>query len=466
MTIIQGATYVGLEHNDVRPRADLERGDIEQLLADAACVYEETFGIKVPGSTTIAATPHDHMAPGRGAPIRIPLAHWRPNAWLRERASGWSGTPGWYPFTSGPFPVPTGISKVQVIYILSNEFSARSLTATIYDESLNEVQEKPPFNVVPFDHWLGTNHEGLVAAVSEMDVTPGEFNVLECLAWDGLGTPDEAGPDIDFQRRVYEVLVVPVIRPPHPVDERWAPTLTSSDDFKVPTDHISVDDHMVQDDQSFNSFVGGAILKNVNVVIEGVTGQPAGNRPATTVDGHNHKDDAGSDLSFGGADFDQALLSCAYGPVRSVFGTNPGTYGSADSPDADSRWFGLVAPTIKNSSTSEEVIARHRFRMPAATNLNAGITGSAPKLKAAIYCWTDQAAVNCTMRARIGNEAASTWSSKVGDVATGANTKTLLVIDIKAQATEAIQALEVSAQMASYKAAGCAVMGAALGYFA
>jgi hypothetical protein len=469
MTILQGATFVGLDHNDVRPRADLEKADVEQLLKDGACVYEETFGIKVPGSTTIAATPHDHMAAGQGAPIRIPLAHWRPNALLRERAAGWSGTPGWYPFQGAPFPVPTGISKVQVIYIINKEFTARSLTATTYDESLTEVQERPPFNVVPADHWLGPNYEDRIAAVSEMDVTPGEFNVLECLAWDGLGTPDEAGPDISINDRwVYEVLVVPVERAPHPVEERWEPTLTSSDDFLVPSDHISIDDHMVQDDRSFNSHVAGAILKNTNLAIEGVTGQPAGNRASVTVAGHNHKDDAATSLADGGADFDQGLLSCCYGVVRPNEGSAPSAdYGTSDSPDSESTWFGLIsAPTVNNTSTAEEVIARHRFRMPAATDANAGISGSSPKLKVAIYVWTDQAAVNCTMRARIGNEAASSWSSQVGDTASGADSKTLLVIDIKAQATEAIQTLELSAQMASYKQAACTLLGSALGYFA
>lgn len=474
MSRLQGSSFVGLEFNDVRPRSKVTAAKVIQLAEDISCIYEEATNSAHPGAT-IAATAHDHMAVG--APMRRPLFHWRPNADLRPREEGWTGTPGWFPFQAGPAYIPSWCASIKVVFIIDSPFTLKSIRVRVLKESLSELFISDEPTVIPDGHWMHPNCDDRIAAWVDVTVEGGECNVIEIQAWDGEQGEHEGAPPLPVTgpgaRRVFEVLGLPVERAPVQVQPAPSLAFNSSTDHLVPSAFIPLEGAMIAVDRSLNSFVLGAFLKNTNMVRELVTGRPAGNRSTLTFDhGHNHKNNAASNLAESGADVDLPLLSCCYGVARLSINDGGLSAGVGDLPadDTTNDWYGKIpAPWIDAGSTATEVIARHPFRMPDLTAANAGLTGGATKLKVWWYVYENiRASGDVTPSARIGNKIATTFATAASPSAiSGAGEQKVLVsASINAQAVQSLQVLETRLTQGATESQAAALLGVALAYVA
>ena len=429
MTILQNASFQGIQTDQARPGAFSYKSGIEKLLKDQAYAYESIAGVKVADASAIAATPHVHDGV-TGAPLRLPLIH----QWLGTTLDGRTSKPvsggtdyaGFSPFIWTPFYCPSGIDEMLLcLWVDPSVAAARDqFQASTWDTSfnLNGFDPSPVF-IAPDDDgleaWLAPAGGGSALLVFRLAAVAGQVNILKCEAWDGYYasyTPDsDAGGFLaPKQRRVDGFCVIPMTSAPVEVQPATTPAITTTA-VKVPAAFSSFDSALVQDNRSINSYLLVRAMQNDALLREILTGRPAGNRASATFSGHNHKDDAATSLDDAGADIEHALGAWFYGTIRPyvVEGTSSAYHSFVDvigNGLFGNAWEGGInAVAHKGNGLVTAVVANHRVRLPAA--IAANLADGTGNLKATALVYEETASESVTVDIQIGDENASSFGT-------------------------------------------------------
>ncbi len=420
MAVKQASSFSGVEANDTRPGSKLRQAHLDDAAGDLALLYERLTDESVESGTAAAVAGHIHDGT-TGALMRIPWVQQTIWATLAPRAQSWatSNTPAWEPYVAPCFFVPAGhtTARAWIICPLETLSAAQSLRVVSYDAS--GATNNP--NATRYQHratsagWFAPNDDGNVCMYWDIDVTAGEVNYVLFEAWDGYSYPDQdkdEGEPIPGFREVHSFGVGPVKQPiEKPLD--WtapiAPASTTAINVADSFQHF--DSAMTGDDFPVSSFVATWAMKNLGLCYEVCTSRPAPNLAigSRTHTGHNHGDDGSSSLNSAGADIDANLAAWSFGTAREPRFDGAGSHWNGHTADGSvNPWDGRIVGVQNSfaSSTAQSDFAKPRFRVPAGTDVNIGLSAGTTKLKATFLVYK-QDTVDMTCYARLFNSTGS-----------------------------------------------------------
>lgn len=403
MTIIQSASFVGTPIEDVRPNRQTRMlQQCKNIAYDQARNYEQLTGIKVPSSTTIAATPHVHDGT-TGNVIPIPLFHQWVGATLNPSSSnsidpaGYDGVEGYAPFLWPMYFAPAGVTSVRAVVRAKSAVVGQWLRVQSYNSALSSQATYSMAPLAVGDDWVDYYADVLVAG------TGGVVNLLafECVeASEYIGYPLPNGG-----MEVHSVTIYPLVGSPRAVGP-YADARPSGTGILVPaaSTHISAygftsfDDAMFNDDRGVSSYILLRQMLNCAQLYEVATGLPAsdnadGHSNDIQWDGHCHgASTTVSPSSDMGADMDQALLAHSFGVARTKTGGVASRLGDDESAATAADWTGRIfgLSLLAAASTTARTVARIPFRMPAALSTNIQ---ASTKIRFAAFANVDTAKV-------------------------------------------------------------------------
>lgn len=435
MTILQRSTFVGTNHQDVRPGAYTKTATVEGIVKDQAYLYERITDLAVPNAGSAAVSGHDHTGNGDGAIIRVPICQQYMGALLERTAavpiSGSTNYTGWYKLIWHPFYCQPGVDTVSCILWVDRETYA-------YSENFRAYIQSPSFAIVGLAQTANgvreylTSDNDVIGMVYDLQATPGIVNILAVDAWDGYYdktvpvNTNDVGELLPEFRRVVGFTLMPQIKKPNRSIRSYTTPSVTTGSTTTPGSFTSFDSALVADDVGLSSYHLVNMAKNDAMLQELATGNPAGNSASSVVDGHNHQD--GGTVGTSGALLKRTIGSWFYGTVRTPLGGDQSNYATTLAltdkfPDSSltSKWSGGVnAITINNSAgTTEQVVALHIFRMPETTAAN--LAESTGAINVSFFVNVNAAQADLTIKAEIGNangtsfgNAASTTVSTTG----------------------------------------------------
>jgi hypothetical protein len=386
MTIAQSSTWVGVAANDVRPGVRARIGQqMLRVAKDQAAVYEETTGIKVPGSGTIAATPHVHDGVN-GAIIPIPLFHifiggvFGPSPLAVALAARSNG--GWSPIAKPIQWVPTGVTAVR-IWISADIPAFSRLRVETFDSTLAQYDVQ---TFTPVDPISTPLVGGIPFAYADVGVSGGEINIFSIQY--RTAQPDAAPHP--WQDQVFSVTGYPFAGEGKAIDPHIVQG-SNSLDVLVPSSTqyapLSTGYHPTQeenyaDDDAISGFMCHAGAYNDGQLFELITGQPYPGKASKVWAGHNHGAAASVTTSSSkGADMDQPLLAVNYGVRRQK--SSAGDHRFDDDAKEGTRlpmegriWCSQLTTA---TGTSYQTLGSYPFEMPAA--LAANVQGGSSRLR-------------------------------------------------------------------------------------
>jgi hypothetical protein len=370
MTIVQGAAWTGVAANDLRPGVRKRIGQqMLQIAKDQAAVYEETTGIKVPQSGTIAATPHVHDGTN-GAIIPIPLfsvfigGTFYPSTGTTVRNNG-----GWSAVTQQLQWTPTGVTKVRYWVTCNDYIALTALRVSTLDSSQVLVGQQTFTEAAPVN--------GLAAGYCDVDVTGGDLTIHKLeyrTAASGVLLPEVPTSVISF-----------VGYPFAGSGENPEPYIlqgSNSLDVLVPSSTqyapASVGYHPTQeenyaDDDAISGFMCHAAAYNEGQLFELITGQAYPGKASKVWKGHNH----GAAIvvnttSSKGADMDQPLLAVNYGVRRTAVSKSDHRFDDDEAEGTNADMVGRIwcSQLTTATGTSYQTLGSYPFEMPAALAAN------------------------------------------------------------------------------------------------
>lgn len=430
------ANFSGVQMNDTRPGAYATESTMQKMTGDQAHAYEVLSNQPVPGAGSITANGvHNHTITDgtndTGALVRHPHHINFMEARLYPRATNLTDDLRLFtPFYWQPVYIPPGTDHVSVVLVcLRGENKNKRLKRfrmKIYDvdttvgpitftETIGKSFENSTIsNEFYISESAGSPFETIYARISpaQKDFSSGGIFLFRVDAWDGAAFLQYNDSEEDDQvelNTVNSLMILPVKQKPILDPYQWTQAQqTTGTAISTPAAFQPVEADWVQDDRSINSAVLTNSSRNDSLLYEVTTGRPAGNKAVQTHNGHNHANwTPGSSPARGGTtDLDDVgqeiswnLGTWQYGVLREPINVASGSFFDLDmtyedgtaSPvtPSNSVWAGrIIAPTINNSHSSQNkwaTVSEHIVRLPAGTDVNTGVTGSASKFSAVVF---------------------------------------------------------------------------------
>lgn len=481
MTILQRSTFVGTNHQDVRPGAYTETATVEGIIKDQAYLYERLTALTVPSAGSAAAAGHDHTGNGDGAIFRMPICQQYLSALLLRQAANpvQSSTnyAGWSKLIYHPFYCEPGLDRMMCVLWVDRETFAYGETfrAIMLDSTLAKIGTHQVSNGLR-DYLVSENDK--IGMVFTLETNPGQINVLSLEAWDGFYHPTvpvdttSAGQLLPEFRRIMSFSISPEIKRPNKQLQSYTPNISNTANVQVPTTYIPFDSALVSDDVGLSSYHLVNISKDDAMLQEIATNKPAANRSSQTVSGHNHQGVSSPDGS--GKPLNRTIGSWFYGTVRPASAAQS-TYYNTTSSLIDviggglipSVWTGGVnAITITSAAgTTARTVARHLFRMPELTS--AALTGGSGNINAVLLVSVDASKSNLTVGVSIGNQSGTVYGTESTQTitTTGRHVITLSKIDASVLSSGgAIGTIKITMKNSSNSNGSSFLYGASLFY--
>ena len=443
------ANFSGVQMNDTRPGAYATESTMQKMTGDQAHAYEVLSNQPVPGAGSITANGvHNHTITDgtndTGALVRHPHHINFMEARLYPRPTNLTDDLRLFtPFYWQPVYIPPGTDHVSVVLVcLRGENKNKRLKRfrmKIYDVdttvspiTFTETISKPFENSTISNEFYipesaGSPFETIYTKISpaQKDFSAGGVFLFRVDAWDGAAflqyTESEEDDQVELNT-VNSLMILPVKQKPILDPYQWTQAQqTTGTAISTPAAFQPVETDWVQDDRSINSAVLTNSSRNDSLLYEVTTGRPAGNKAVQTHNGHNHANwTPGSSPARGGTtDLDDVgqeiswnLGTWQYGVLREPINLGPGLFFDFDmtyddgtaSPvtPPDNVWAGrIIAPTICDTGNTNGVwatVSEHIVRLPAGTDANTGVTGTASKFSAVVFVANENLVGNNELR--------------------------------------------------------------------